>query len=158
MKKSQLRQIIKEEISKVLKELENPRDPWTGQGEIFDAPEQYDMTGPQKEAYEAWKTAVKERYGDAFTLYPKDLQGGKGYMRNDKGKLGFIKFDLKRKSMAISDWITIIDDGSVYLPISFYRLNFEDQPDWMHRGGGKTTRPLTMNDVPEIVAGLEKNP
>tara|TARA_R110002167_G_scaffold137775_3_gene324887 strand:- start:7486 stop:7911 length:426 start_codon:yes stop_codon:yes gene_type:complete len=141
MKKSELRKIIKEEISKALS------NPWTGQGELFDAPEQYDMTGPQKEAYEAWKTAVDEKYGDVFTLYP-----------NDGGKSNYIKFDLKRKNMAIRDWITIIDDGSVSLPISFYRMNFEDHPEWMYHGGGRSKRPLTMNDVPEIVAGLEEQP
>jgi hypothetical protein len=52
-------------------------------------------------------------------------------------------------------WITIYDDGKVKLPISFYRLNSEEKPDWMYRAQGRTLRPITMNDVPLIVKGLE---
>jgi len=150
MKKSQLKQIIKEEISRVLKEIENPHDPWTGQGEMFGASEQFDMAEPQAEAYNAWKTALNKKYGNAVQLYPSKKHQGR------KGPLPFVTFDLKGPKSSTWSYITIDDDGTVSLPIGFYRRNYEEQPDWMNRDNSPTLRPITMNDVPEIVAGLER--
>jgi hypothetical protein len=149
MKTSELRKIIKEEISKVLNELENPYNPHTKQGELFDFNEQFDMTKPQIEAYNAWKKAVNIKYGDKVQLYPSNYHKGRNR------SFPFVSFDLKRGSSSLLTWITIYDDGKVKLPISFYRLNSEEKPDWMYRAQGRTLRPITMNDVPLIVKGLE---
>ena len=118
---------------------------------MFDASEQFEMTGPQTEAYNAWKKALNIKYGDKVQLYPSDKHRGRGR------SFPFVTFDLKYGNSSKYSYITIDDDGKVQLPISYYRLNYEEKPDWMYRSQSMTLRPITMNDVPEIVNGFERS-
>ena len=129
-------------------------DPYTGQIEMFDIPEQFDMNGPQKDAYRVWEKAIKEKYGRKTKLVPTDLEGGKGYTLNDKGTLDFIPFNLSFGYTSIRKFITINKEGKVELPISFYLDSPKSKPDWMNYSNSYSRRPLNMNDLPEILAGL----
>ena len=127
-----------------------PYDPYTRQGELFDVSEQFDMTKPQAEAYHAWREALRMAYGDRVQLHPSNKHQGRGE------SFPFVTFDLKWDRISSWAWITIDADGRVQLPISYYRLNYEEKPDWMHRAQGMTLRPITRNDVAEIIKGFEE--
>lgn len=144
MKKLELREIIREEILNLFE----ATDPWTGQGEMFNIPTQYNMTKAATEAYNVWDKAIKKKYKGKYVLYPNKRISAKS----------IISFDLKHSDHALHNFIKIYKDGKVHLPISFYRLNFEDKPNWMHMSNSASKRALTYKDFKSIYNGLEERP